>query len=108
MAKAARRYDIFLPITYNDGTPIEDAKFDGLEQELLTRYRGVTFLRREFPLKGVWQGNMRLYYDSIILITILDFRRGGSPAYIKRLKSQLLDQFAQEEILITETPQRVF
>lgn len=28
MAKAARRYDLYLPLTYNDGRPIEDEMFD--------------------------------------------------------------------------------
>jgi len=108
MARSARRYDLFLPIAYNDGRPIEDEKFDALEQILLLHFRGFTFQRREFPMKGVWQGKTRLYYDPVVMIIILDVRRGGSSAFVTRLKAHLLEQFDQEDILITETPQRVF
>ena len=55
MARTARRYDIFLPLTYNDGRAIEDAKLDRVEAQLLDRFRGLTAQQREFPLRGIWK-----------------------------------------------------
>lgn len=34
-AKTAKRYDIYLPLKYNDGTEIEIEKYEQVENELL-------------------------------------------------------------------------
>ena len=41
MAKPARRYDIYLPLTTNEGRPIAKGKFVAVEQQLVGRFRGV-------------------------------------------------------------------
>jgi hypothetical protein len=107
MARSARRYDLYLPLTYNDGRPVEDDKFDGVERRLLAWFGGLTSQQRAFPLKGVWQGKTRLYLDEVIVMTVLDFRRQGSTRFIAQLKRDLLREFDQLEILITESPLRV-
>ena len=40
-------------------------------------------------------------------MTVLDFRRHGSTRFIAQLKGDLLREFDQLEILITEQPLRV-
>lgn len=108
MAKSALRYDIYLPLAYNDGRQIADELFDAVEHQLLGRFGGVTSLQRKFPLRGIWQGKSRLYLDQVIIITVLDFRPHGSDRFIARLKRSLLHDFEQVEILITESPLRVY
>jgi hypothetical protein len=107
MAKAARRYDLYLPLAYNDGRLIEDRKFDSLESILVQRFGGLTTQQRDFPLRGIWQGETRLYLDQVIVMTALDFRRQGSSRFLAQLKSDLLLEFQQLEILITESSLRV-
>ena len=107
MVRAARRYDLYLPLSYNDGRPIEDETFDRLESRLLAQFGGVTIQQRDFPLRGIWQGETRLYIDQVILMTVLDFRRQASTRFLKQLKADLLRQLDQLEILITEMPLRV-
>lgn len=107
MARSARRYDIYLPITYNDGRPIPDEKLDVVQQQLVSRFGGVTIQQRKFPLHGIWQGDTRMYFDQVIVMVVLDFRPRGSTRFIARLKSTLLREFDQKEILITESPLRV-
>ncbi len=107
MAKAARRYDLYLPLTYNDGRSIPDEHFDTVERRLLARFGGVTSQRRDFPLRGVWLGETQLYHDQVIVMTALDFRRLGSMRFVVQLKRDLLRAFDQLEILITESSLRV-
>jgi hypothetical protein len=107
MARAARRYDLYLPLTDNDGRPIADDVFKGVQRRLLDRFGGLTAQQREFPLEGIWQGSTRLYLDLVIIMTVLDFRRQGSTRFIAQLKKALLREFEQLEILITEQPLRV-
>lgn len=78
MAKAARRYDLFLPLTFNDGRTIPDEHFDTLQWRLVARFGGVTIQQREFPFRGIWQNEARLFFDYMVVMTVLDFRRGGS------------------------------
>ena len=106
MAKSARRYDIYLPLTFNDGRAIPDERFDAVEDQLLGRFGGVTSLQRKFPLRGIWQGTS--LSRPVIIITVLDFRPRGSGRFITRLKRSLLRDFEQAEILITESSIRVY
>src|SRR5437764_8061567 len=108
MAKSARRYDLYLPLTYNDGRLIEDDKFDAVERRLLAQFDGLTAQQRDFPLRGIWQGETRLYFDQVILMTVLDFRPRGSGRFLRQFKTFLLREFDQLEILITESPLRVY
>jgi len=107
MARPARRYDLYLPLTDNDGRLIADAVFDGVERQLLARFRGRTLKQRTFPLRGLWQDASQLYQDQVIIMTALDFRRQGSARFIAQLKRKLLREFDQLEILITEQSLRV-
>ena len=107
MAKAGRRYDIYLPLTFNDGRPIPRVHHIRVERQLLARFAGVTSLRREFPMRGVWQGESETYVDRVIVMTALDFRPRGSSRFIADLKRNLLRDFEQLEILITELSLRV-
>jgi hypothetical protein len=107
MPKPARRYDIYLPLTTNEGQSIPRKRFVAVEQELVERFGGITAQRREFPLQGIWQGETRLYVDEVIIMTALDFRRRGSGRFIARLKGTLIRDFEQIEVLITESSLRV-
>jgi hypothetical protein len=55
----------------------------------------------------MWEDKSRLYLDWVIIMTVLDFRRRGSAGFIAQLKQDLLRQFDQLEILITEHSLRV-
>jgi hypothetical protein len=107
MPRAARRYDIFLPLTFNDGRSIPEQFFDSVERRLLAHFGGVTAQQRDFPLRGAWQSESQVYLDQVILLTVLDFRSRGSAGFIAKLKKELLRDFDQLEILITESALRV-
>jgi hypothetical protein len=108
MARSAHRLDIYLPLTDNEGQPFADGLFDAVERRLLARFGGLTSQQRDFPLRGIWQGESRVYLDQVIVMTVLDFRRQGSARFIMQLKQALLGEFEQLEILITEQPLRVY
>lgn len=108
MSRSARRYDFYLPLAYNDGRPIEDEKLDAVERRLTAQFGGLTTQQRDFPLRGIWQGEARLYFDRVVIMTAFDFRARGSPRFVKQMKAHLLEQLDQLEILITESSLRVY
>jgi hypothetical protein len=80
---------------------------DAVEDRLLRRFGGVTTQQRQFPQRGIWQGEHRVYLDQVVVMTVLDFSRAGSTRFIAVLKRDLLREFKQLEILITEYPLKV-
>jgi hypothetical protein len=52
----------------------------------LLSFGGAKTYASDFPLRGIWQGESRLYLDQVIVMTVLDFRRLGSTRFISQLK----------------------
>ena len=95
-----REYDIFVPLLYNDGTPIEPGKFQRLQTQLLQHFNGLTF----FPQsnEGFWRMGNVTYRDEIVIYRVLATRPRIARKFLARLKEDLRKSFRQEEILIVE------
>jgi hypothetical protein len=74
MPRPIRSIEIYLPLDYNDGHPIEESKFVGLQNELLTRFGGATSTQRRFPLPGLWQSGDEVFQDRVVVFSVMDFR----------------------------------
>ncbi|MCI0376271.1 MAG: hypothetical protein L0215_01560 [Gemmataceae bacterium] len=107
MARSARRFDFYLPLADNTGRAIAKDKFAWVETTLLARFGGLTAQKRDFPLKGIWQGDKRVFIDEVILMTVLDFQHRDNARFINKFKKELRRDFEQIEILITESTLRV-
>src|SRR5262245_6914001 len=104
MARQIRSIEIYLPLDFNDGRPIPGSKYVSLQRELLKRYGGVTSIKRQFPLEGVWQSGKEAYEDRVIVFSVMDFReetQAECQRHLERLKERLKKSFDQLEILIT-------
>lgn len=104
MPRRIRNIDIYLPLNYNNGRPIEESKFIHLQGELLARFGGLTSVQRKFPLQGLWQSGAKVFRDRVVVFTVMDFQTESeleTVRYLERLKVRLKRKFAQLEILIT-------
>ena len=104
MPRPIRRIEIYLPLDYNDGRPIEESKFIHLEDELLDRFAGLTAVQRQFPLQGLWRSSSEVFRDRVVIFTAIDFQTKTDfeiVHYLERLKRRLKKKFAQLEVLIT-------
>lgn len=104
MVQPIRGIDIYLPLDYNDGHAIPDSKFTSLLHELVARFGGVTAVKREFPLQGIWHAEDQVYKDRVVVFTAMDSRGASqldSIRYLEKLKTRLKKKFDQLEILIT-------
>lgn len=103
MPLKARRYDFYLPLRYNDGRDIEREKLDQVEKELFSRFSGLTSIKRDFPLRGIWGNETTVYEDEIIILTAVDFSDNveETEKFITDYKGMLKIRFEQEEIFIT-------
>ena len=95
-----KEYDLFVPLRYNDGTPIESVKFQILQARLLEYFNGVTF----FPQasQGLWKAGDVTYRDEIVIYRVVTSNVRSARQFLKRLKEELKTAFRQQEILIVE------
>jgi hypothetical protein len=74
-----------------------------VERELFSRFGGLTSIRRDFPLRGIWGNETTVYEDEIIILTVVDFSDDieETEQFITDYKEILKIRFEQEEIFIT-------
>jgi hypothetical protein len=95
-----KEYDIFVPLYFNDGSPIEAIKFQRLQAELLENFEGLTFFPQ--PNEGFWKLGDVTYRDEIVIYRVLTNRPRSARRFLSKLKQRLKKELQQEEILIIE------
>jgi hypothetical protein len=95
-----KEYDVFVPLFYNNGSPIEPAKFQDLQSRLLERFEGLTY----FPQAnhGFWKFGDMTYRDDIVIYRVISQDSAASRQYLRNLKEHLKREFDQLDILIIE------
>jgi hypothetical protein len=96
----AAEYDVYLPLHYNDGTPIEAEKISDLKHRLSERFGGLTF----FPQRneGSWKMGKATFRDEIVICRILTEEVRRSREFFLQLKKELKLDLQQQEVLIVE------
>jgi hypothetical protein len=93
------RFEILLPTCYNDGTPIEEDKFELTRQELDEQF-GASSVDL-VPVSGHWKYQGALYIDVLRRLWVDAPDTRASRQFFKRFKSILKERFRQEDIWIT-------
>ena len=95
-----KEYDVFVPLYYNDGSPVEAEKLLELKRRLLDQFDGLTF----FPQanEGFWRAGGVTYRDEIVIFRILTVDAPEARQFLSDLKDDLKRELKQEEILIVE------
>jgi hypothetical protein len=95
-----KEYDVFLPLDYNDGSPVEPEKFEEVKQRLLERFEGVTY----FPQanEGAWRSGEVTYHDRIVIFRVLAEDAAAAREFLASFKGELKESFRQKAILIIE------
>jgi hypothetical protein len=95
-----KEYDLFIPLYYNDGRPVEPQQFQALQQQLLDQFGGLTFFPQ--PNEGFWTVAGITYRDAIVIYRVLTSDAQEARQFLSALKERLKEQLQQEEILIVE------
>jgi hypothetical protein len=93
-------YDIYVPLNYNDGSPVNPEIFVELRERLLTKFGGVTF----FPQRneGFWTFGDVTFRDEIAIFRVLTGNTRAARRFFRELKADLKRSLDQEEILVVE------
>ena len=95
-----KEYDIFVPLYFNDGSPVEAERLQDLQETLLNRFGGLTFFPQ--PNQGFWRMAGVTYRDEIVIYRVIGADREGSRKFLERLKERLKSELGQEDVLIVE------
>lgn len=95
-----KEYDIFIPLFYNDGSPVEGRKLQRLQARLLQQFVGLTFFPQ--PNQGYWKLADVTYRGEIVIYRVLAAKPRSARAFLSKLKLDLKRDLRQQEILIVE------
>ena len=96
--KSRRRYEILLPIRYNDGTPIEPEKFFETQEELVAAFGALTSSPE--LLRGVWTFEGRRFEDESLRLVVDVEATPENRAFFPEFKERLKARFRQIDIWI--------
>ncbi len=91
-----KEYDIYLPTTFNDGTPVAEAVISGIRGELADAFGGYTHQVQRS--EGAWRVGTVTFLDEVTIVTVLD--DGTAHFDMALFKRQLEDILRQETVLI--------
>jgi hypothetical protein len=95
-----KEYDLYVPLTYNDGTPIEAKTIERIGRRLLEQFGGVTFFPQ--PNEGLWRMGEVTFRDQIVIFRVLSSNVRDARRFFRSLKVELKTELEQEEILVVE------
>ena len=98
-----KEYEIYLPTTYNDGTPIDPAIIRRLKDTLAAAFGGYTHLRQRS--EGSWSIGGVTFRDEITIVRVLD--SGAADFDMGAFKKAVESALTQESVLIVEREVRV-
>ena len=97
-----RRYEILLPLRYNDGRPMSDEAIGQTREELLARFDGVSFTPH--PIQGSWVHEGVRYDDSSTKVIVDADDTPEVRQFFYEFKLILRERFEQIEIYIVSFP----
>jgi hypothetical protein len=98
--RPVKEYDLFVPLCYNDGSPIEGRKLQRIQATLLEHFDGLTYFPQ--PNEGYWKYGGVVYRDEIVVYRILTEKTRTARRFLMEFKARLKRELRQEDILIVE------
>ena len=99
-----RKYEIYLPLKYNDGKQIEPEKIKQIREELIGMFGAITVSSRSSPYQGTWKYGGVEYIDDIIKVEVVTSEDKVTKKFLKDFKERLKESLRQIDILITTHP----
>jgi hypothetical protein len=93
------RFEILLPLFYNDGRQIEPEKFTATDRQLLSCFGGVA--TDTVSVRGKWQYENTLYSDELMRLRVDVEDTPESWDAMRSIKEDLKARFEQIDIWIT-------
>ncbi|HIE50260.1 MAG TPA: hypothetical protein EYP85_00750 [Armatimonadetes bacterium] len=93
------RFELLLPLYYNDGRPIEKEKFLQTDEELVAQFGATS--TDSVIVSGRWMYQSTLYEDKLIRVRVDVEDVPANWDFFRSYKETLKQRFEQEDIWIT-------
>ena len=93
-----REYELYVPLHYNDGQPIEPDKLHRLKRRLVDEFGGLTHFPQEN--EGLWKVGSFTFRDQIVILRVLSHDVAKAEQFFAQLKEDLQRDWAQNDVLI--------
>lgn len=93
-------YDIYFPLSFNDGVPVPPLHLKKLKTQLLTFFGGVTDFKHKN--EGLWKVRGTVFRDEVVVLRVLADQSHQTTNFFLNLKKELKTALDQDEILIIE------
>lgn len=97
-----RRYEILLPLRFNDGSPVPDELVGETILDLRRRFGAVSLETQ--TIRGVWQQSGQIYRDDLARIFVDVEDTPENRAWFRQFKEKLKADFQQLDIWIVTHP----
>jgi hypothetical protein len=99
---ALRRYEILLPLRFNDGTPVSEALLAEVFAELRVRFGAASWETQ--TVHGEWQQDEAVYRDDLVRFFVDVQDSTANRDFFRQFKSTLKARFQQIDIWMTSHP----
>jgi len=97
-----RRYEILLPVRFNDGRPLSGELLEQTREELMAQFNAVQI--QPHTVLGLWVYEGTRYEDELRRLTVDVDDTSENQQFFVSLKPKLLERFEQIEIYIISYP----
>jgi hypothetical protein len=94
-----RRWEILLPMQFNDGSPVPQEKVDAVIAFIHGRFGAASFETQ--TIRGLWQHEGKIYRDSPVRLFADVADTAENREWFVRLKERLKRDFQQLDVWIT-------
>jgi hypothetical protein len=102
MSKAFRRFEILLPLQFNDGQPVPGELVADTLLELRQRFGAVSVETQ--TIRGTWQHEGQIYRDELVRLFVDGPDVPESREFFVEFKERLKARFQQIDIWMTTYP----
>ena len=97
-----RRFEILLPLRFNDGQPIDRELFDQTREELVAQFGSLTL--HPSALQGIWVNEGIRYEDECRRFFVDVDDTPENESFFANFKLHLMDRFQQIAVYISSYP----
>jgi hypothetical protein len=99
MTNSFRRYEIHLPLRFNDGSTVPDEFFGQVAVQLRKQFHAASF--ETSIIRGIWEHQDQIYRDELVRVFVDVPDTDENKAFFKEYKEHLKERFGQLDIWIT-------
>ena len=102
MRSKSRRYEVLLPVRFNDGKDVPEELLGEAVNEIVDQFNAVTFYKQ--AAEGHWRHNETLFRDDLALLTVDVPDTAKKRKWLKAFKKRWKQRLEQLEIWMVSYP----